>query len=542
MPLSHRRQTVDLESIEAVISDVKASRCFGKSSRQLKLFEYLLTRSVSGKSSEITQYSVALDVLDRPESFDPTTDSIVRVELHRLRANLKVYNNSTGAGYHITVPPSSFDIVIEPRRQSLLSKWSLKSWPIVGALVLGAAAIGYGFSALQPSASQFSASCSALKPNLKITYYGDSSDAQEYIGSVLRSTLSQHTGLNILEATQDCRAEAAPLFDVQYTIIQQESLFNLAIKVLNVEKNEIVESRHIVGTIDDTQKDTALYYKLVETANGLAMPSGTLARYAARGRWSLPEAQASYACLVAMYDSYAGEIDQEFETIHECLETSVQSGFAPLDNVGALASSYLDQYRNQRRSNESDPLAAAKALFEAHGDGWIESNEFAIAKIYYEADRPEFNAERMEFVLAASEAKFNTNPQVLFMIAANYGYALGQWDKAKALSDYAKRIYDIRDQSIFEIDASHAIVTQASGAAFEHCYKFYSESSVFVNIIVNACARLDENDAWLKVTEDNLARSGMSEFSDRIGYMDKHVHDPVFMTRLKTILADDSGD
>jgi len=540
MPFSRRRQTPAFDNIEAIITDVKASRCFGKSSRQLRLFEYLLTASLSDKSSDITQYSVALDVLDRPESFDPTTDSIVRVELHRLRANLEVYNNTSGGDYNITIPSSSFDVVIEPRRNALMPNWSLKSLPVLGALVLGVAAMSYGFQSTQSSDAPMSANCSALKPNLQITYQGEPSETQDYIGSVLRSTLSQHTGLNILDADQKCNVDAAPVFDVHYTIIRQDSLFNLAIKVLDVDKNEIVESRHIVGTIDDTQKDTALYYKLVETSNGLAMPSGTLARYAASGRWSIPEAQESYKCLVAMYDSYAGEIDQKFETIHDCLESSVASGYAPLDNYGALASSYMDQYRNQRTSDNSGALKAAEALFEAHENSWIESNEFAIAKIYYEADRPDFNAERMEFVLAAAQAKFSTNPQVLFMTAANYGYGLGRWDVAKTLSDYAKRIYDIRDQSVFEIDAAFALMSGASGEALKPCYKFYSKNSVFVNIIVNACARRDDNQLWLKTTEDNLAQSNMSNISDRLSYMDEHVHDVEFLSRLKAIYSQSS--
>jgi len=50
MKLSKGRLISGLENAEAIIADVKASRCFGKSARQLRLFEHLLKTSLSGKA------------------------------------------------------------------------------------------------------------------------------------------------------------------------------------------------------------------------------------------------------------------------------------------------------------------------------------------------------------------------------------------------------------------------------------------------------------------------------------------------------------
>jgi len=104
------------ETIESILKDVKASRCFGRSERQMRLFTYLLKYETLEKSSPITQYAIALDVLGRPESFDPTTDSIVRVEMHRLRSSLENYNNS-GSAYNLSIPTASYEVVASSRVQ-----------------------------------------------------------------------------------------------------------------------------------------------------------------------------------------------------------------------------------------------------------------------------------------------------------------------------------------------------------------------------------------------------------------------------------------
>jgi len=66
-----------------VIRNVKESGCFGRSERQLLLLEYLLRKTASRHHADVSQASIAIEVLGRPEDFDPTGDSIVRVEMHR---------------------------------------------------------------------------------------------------------------------------------------------------------------------------------------------------------------------------------------------------------------------------------------------------------------------------------------------------------------------------------------------------------------------------------------------------------------------------
>jgi len=71
---------------------------------------------------------------------------------------------------------------------------------------------------------------------------------------------------------------------------------------------------------------------------------------------------------------------------------------------------------------------------------------------------------------------------------------IGQWDAAKEISDYVKKIYSVSEQSIYDVDAGYLIMRAAPGDDMELCYKYYAEdSSAFINIIVNACAVLGQD-------------------------------------------------
>jgi hypothetical protein len=63
----------------------------------LRLFDYIVRKYVEGETGNLKEYSIALDAFGRPVDFDPKLDSIVRVEVHRLRKKLKQYYATEGA-------------------------------------------------------------------------------------------------------------------------------------------------------------------------------------------------------------------------------------------------------------------------------------------------------------------------------------------------------------------------------------------------------------------------------------------------------------
>ncbi len=83
---------------------------FHRSPNLEKILNYLCQQYFLGKGNLVKEYSIATEALDRREDFDPKRDSIVRVEMHRLRRRLKEYYAGRGAGdpIRITLPEKSY--------------------------------------------------------------------------------------------------------------------------------------------------------------------------------------------------------------------------------------------------------------------------------------------------------------------------------------------------------------------------------------------------------------------------------------------------
>ncbi len=56
-----------------------------------RLFEYIGSRSLDGRGAELKEYTIGVEALDRNADFDPKLDTIVRVQIHRLREKLSRY-------------------------------------------------------------------------------------------------------------------------------------------------------------------------------------------------------------------------------------------------------------------------------------------------------------------------------------------------------------------------------------------------------------------------------------------------------------------
>lgn len=87
-----------------------ASGEFHRSPNLEKILVYLCTQYFEGRANRIKEYTVATEALDRREDFDPKKDSIVRVEMLRLRRRLREYYAGRGSNelVRINVPDKSY--------------------------------------------------------------------------------------------------------------------------------------------------------------------------------------------------------------------------------------------------------------------------------------------------------------------------------------------------------------------------------------------------------------------------------------------------
>jgi predicted ATPase len=84
-----------------------------------RLLKHLVDRTIEGAAGQLKEYSIGVDVFDRGSSFDPRTDTIVRVQARRLRAKLRDYYSTHGRHdlVRIEVPTGRYAAVL--RRQSV---------------------------------------------------------------------------------------------------------------------------------------------------------------------------------------------------------------------------------------------------------------------------------------------------------------------------------------------------------------------------------------------------------------------------------------
>lgn len=127
----------------AELQAVLRSHLFARSPTLSHLLSYLCEKTFAGETDQIKEYSVALDVFDRQDSFDQDSDSIVRVQANRLRKRLAEFYAAEGATHelHITIPVGQyvpqFQRVIAPGQADASAKRT-------SDLVVGATAVPDG--------------------------------------------------------------------------------------------------------------------------------------------------------------------------------------------------------------------------------------------------------------------------------------------------------------------------------------------------------------------------------------------------------------
>ncbi|WP_295556235.1 hypothetical protein [uncultured Hyphomicrobium sp.] len=100
----------DQQAIRHQLERILHSSAFAQSRRRQRFLTYLVGETIAGRGDRIKGYSIALEVFDRPKSFDPAVDPVVRIEAGRLRDKLREYYDVEGRGdlIRIDLPKGSY--------------------------------------------------------------------------------------------------------------------------------------------------------------------------------------------------------------------------------------------------------------------------------------------------------------------------------------------------------------------------------------------------------------------------------------------------
>jgi TolB-like protein len=98
------------EAVRAQLQRILESPVFSSALRLSQFLQFVVTRSIEGQATAIKEYLIGVEVYNRPASYDPKVDSIVRAEASRLRAKLREYYDAAGKNdpIRIELPKGSY--------------------------------------------------------------------------------------------------------------------------------------------------------------------------------------------------------------------------------------------------------------------------------------------------------------------------------------------------------------------------------------------------------------------------------------------------
>jgi eukaryotic-like serine/threonine-protein kinase len=115
---------MDAGRVRAQVERILASAAFADAERARGFLRFVVERKLEGRSGEIKESVIAVEVLGRPSSFDSKSDPIVRVEAGRLRDRLGSYYETEGGAdpVLISVPKGRYVPEFTERRMREASK------------------------------------------------------------------------------------------------------------------------------------------------------------------------------------------------------------------------------------------------------------------------------------------------------------------------------------------------------------------------------------------------------------------------------------
>ncbi len=112
------------DQIRASVASMLASPLFAGSPRQQRFLDYLVSNTLAGDAERLKGYTIAVEVFDRKDDFDPSLDAIVRVEATRLRNKLREYYDTVGKqeAARIDFPKGSYVLEISLQTSPMLER------------------------------------------------------------------------------------------------------------------------------------------------------------------------------------------------------------------------------------------------------------------------------------------------------------------------------------------------------------------------------------------------------------------------------------
>jgi eukaryotic-like serine/threonine-protein kinase len=112
------------EAIQEQVHKILSSRALSRSKRLIRFLSLVVEKGLAGEGEQLNEYLIGVEVYQRPASFDPQIDTIVRTEARRLRSKLHQYYETEGIydPILIEIPKGSYVPEFRERDRGILDK------------------------------------------------------------------------------------------------------------------------------------------------------------------------------------------------------------------------------------------------------------------------------------------------------------------------------------------------------------------------------------------------------------------------------------
>jgi hypothetical protein len=390
------------EQIRACLMRMLASPQFSDSPQLSSFLSFIVEETLQGRGSDLKGYSIATLALNRPSSFDPQTDPIVRVQAGRLRQAMTEYEAAFPDNpVVITLDKGVYaplfslrDIETLPIARSSLAvpesasraaagrqyfRWTRKR-PI-RALVLGLAAIGLtslagaGVYLLRKASAPVTASEQALTfdrfaPSIVVEADVVSPEPPDLAGLVQRTrdAVARFDDIVIVHDIADMVSTAA-----RPSQLRPGSLLILRISAISAASTMIRFNARLVDQADQTllwsrefdpvptgpQGDGARTKIVQAISTAIAQPYGVIHAHVRSRLASGQRKDDPYGCIVSGFDYWRTNDSRNHGIARNCLIQRIKQ-FPGISSLHAqLTYLYLEEYRQGYNPLPGNPLDRA---------------------------------------------------------------------------------------------------------------------------------------------------------------------------------------
>ena len=390
LALFEEPQGIDPEVRQAALEQlerIREDKLFRDTTRMKRFLSYVVHEALEGNSELLKGYTIGLEVFDKPDSFDPQADTIVRVQAGQLRRRLDQYYGSTGLKdpVRIVIPKGQYAPIFEMRRKAS----EIADAGDVDKGSLDANAIVATQSASRPGIAVFT--FNDISGSDRSDFFAEGLTAEiinalvqfRYLRIVARMPTIQHSGGNV-----DLK-EFAKEYDVQFvlngTVRKLADVFRVSVDLISTETGEhiftrIFDKKYTADNIFDIQEEIASY-----TAAKVAAPFGVVNRFNRRENLGRRQNVSAYEALLKFYEV---KLSPSMEKVRSLLSefeeiTEKQEGFSSAWAIRSMLNTFLCtlsipsevgrgrleaaiEYGNKAAAIDPDNAFAFMSLFQAH--------------------------------------------------------------------------------------------------------------------------------------------------------------------------------